>query len=159
MASYLTSLLFSDHASLAVPTRLLSSLSRKANLDDIICIAIRIAVVGTIAAGLRRLITYVSAKIDPGEFASKRSLIFTALFPTAYILKTDTSFLWVMAWIAHDPAAQKQIVDFELSTGEWRQVRKKSRNTLVGEQNATWSVKDIIGQVIPTYRTLLHLLK
>lgn len=73
-----------------------------------------------------------------------------------------------MAWLAQDPAAQAQIRDFQLSTSEWRQVRQGSGNALrvetqrngsvapssptVGEHNASWTAKDIIGQVIPTYR-------
>ena len=70
-----------------------------------------------------------------------------------------------MAWIAQDPAAQRQIRDFELSTSEWRQVRRRAGNSLLagdtsrksaalGEQNATWVAKEIIGQVMPTYREL-----
>lgn len=67
-----------------------------------------------------------------------------------------------MAWISTDPEAQRQIQDFQLSTSEWRQVRQRSGNALragskegpvgVGEHSATWTSKEIIGQVIPTYR-------
>jgi chaperone BCS1 len=89
-----------------------------------------------------------------------------ALFSTAYISVTDTSYLWIMAWIAQDPSAQGQIKDFQLTTSEWREVRRKSSNALhtnggstvraatVGEQNATWRAKDIVGQIIPTYRAI-----
>ena len=76
-----------------------------------------------------------------------------------------------MAWIAQNPSTQKQIGDFQLSTSEWRQVRSRSGNALrtsegaktsatgssqeVGEQNVTWSAKDIIGQELPVYRELV----
>lgn len=63
-----------------------------------------------------------------------------------------------MAWLAQDPYAQRQIKDFQLSTAEWRSIRKQAGNALasetnsrIGDKNATWSSKEIIGQVIPTY--------
>lgn len=73
-----------------------------------------------------------------------------------------------MAWLAQDPAAQSQIKDFQLSTSEWREVRRGAGNALkvetqrtgerapgsttVGEHNSSWSAEDIIGQVLPAYR-------
>ena len=97
----------------------------------------------------------------------------SVLFPTAFVSVHNAAFLWVMAWIAQNPSAQKQIGDFQLSTSEWRQVRSRSGNALrasegaktpapgssqeVGEQNVTWSAKDIIGQELPVYRELRSL--
>jgi chaperone BCS1 len=92
----------------------------------------------------------------------------TAIFPTAYIHITDSSYLWVTAYMASSAAAQAQIRDFQLSTSEMRQVRQsggalrsardgvKGGPTVSGagvarEHSASWSAQEIIGQVLPTY--------
>lgn len=84
---------------------------------------------------------------------SCRSLVLTAvLFPTAYIHHTDPAYQWIRTWLATDQAAQAQIRDFQLFTEEWRSVRKRAGAITVKEHNATWTAKDIIGQVMPSYR-------
>jgi chaperone BCS1 len=72
--------------------------------------------------------------------------------------------------MASSAAAQAQIRDFQLSTSEMRQVRQSGgalRSAMDGakggpsvggagvasEQSASWSAKEIIGQVLPTYST------
>lgn len=84
---------------------------------------------------------------------SCRSLVLTAvLFPTAYIHHTDPAYQWIRTWLATDQAAQAQIRDFQLFTEERRSVRKRAGAITVKEHNATWTAKDIIGQVMPSYR-------
>jgi chaperone BCS1 len=149
-----------------LPGRLVDILTRHGHFDNIAGIVIRMIIVGALVAGVRKFWHWSSIKITRGKpyhLATTNSPDDQALFPTAYVAVSDASYLWIMAWIATNAEAQKQIRDFQLSTSEWRQVRRRSGNALrakeggavggVGEQNATWSSKEIIGQVIPTYRT------
>ncbi|CAD6571038.1 MAG: hypothetical protein TREMPRED_000122 [Tremellales sp. Tagirdzhanova-0007] len=147
MISY-PSILDPDADLIGVSHRILTFVARNVNVDGVIPIVFRIAVVGAFAAALRHFLTHLSAKIN------------RALFPTAYIHKDDSAYLWVMAWIAQDYEALRQIQDFQLTTGEWRNVRKRSGNTLrsaVGEHNVTWKDEHIIGQVLPTYHQSIRI--
>lgn len=149
--------------------RSLLALAKNSNIENILSIAIRVVVVGALIAGLRRAASWFSVWLDRCTYLSLPSSCcmsdLSDLYPSAYIAVTDTSYLWIMAWLAQDPAAQAQIKDFQLSTSEWRQVRQGSGNALrgghgaatgsptaVGEHNSSWSAKDIIGQVLPAYR-------
>ncbi|ORY24988.1 P-loop containing nucleoside triphosphate hydrolase protein, partial [Naematelia encephala] len=141
----------------------LASLARDGDFETITTMVIRMVVIVAVIAGSRKASLWLY------------ETTLRALFPTAYIAVSDPSYLWVMAWMAQDPSAQKQITDFQLSTEEWRQVRKSSASALrrsaetnkggtvqnsspsVGEQNASWAEGDIIGQIIPTYRYSIRL--
>ncbi|KAK4683993.1 hypothetical protein P7C73_g6212, partial [Tremellales sp. Uapishka_1] len=146
MTSYIGAMLGADPDMLSVPLRFLSSLSRDARLDNIVSAAIRMVLVGAAVSLIRRLVGYLSGKIE------------RYLFPSAYIAINDASYAWISAWIAQDASAQAQIHDFELSTAEWRQIRNKSAGALtarsaggLGGKNASWTSKHIIGQILPTY--------
>ena len=103
MSSYLTMLLDSDSEFPSLPIPSISSLIRQANYHNILGAAVRLAMIGIFAAGVRRAFKYLSAKIGRGELHQNFSHLLvkltlpSALFPTAYIPYSDQSYLWVMA--------------------------------------------------------------
>ncbi|ORX39974.1 P-loop containing nucleoside triphosphate hydrolase protein [Kockovaella imperatae] len=74
------------------------------------------------------------------------------LFPTAYISAEDDAFKWIMAWLAQDPEAQRQMHHFQLTTADISNGRN-AKNKLVSGMTttATWTTSTVIGQILPTY--------
>ncbi|EIW69397.1 hypothetical protein TREMEDRAFT_62261 [Tremella mesenterica DSM 1558] len=125
-------------------------LAREGDMAQITSIVIRMLLIGAAVSALRSIYKYLQDKLT------------RHIFPSAYIAATDPACLWVLAYIAQDPGAQKQICHFQLSTDEVRSIRKPTGNSLradkgdrpsqnVGEQNCSWSNDEIIGQILPTF--------
>ncbi|WWD16054.1 hypothetical protein CI109_100479 [Kwoniella shandongensis] len=169
--SFVNALLYSDDI-LAVPMRLIHTLSRNGNVESLVPLAIRALVIGWLFALLRRFTKYATTQLG------------RTFFPTAYISISDPAYNWITAWIAQDAKAQSQIHDFQLVTEEWRSAKKKNAATIqatagtnvlattgvgaavgaVGAsgketlaRSASWSWKGIIGQVLPTYNHRIRL--
>ena len=76
----------------------------------------------------------------------------------------DPAFMWILAFLAQDPAVQKQLRHFQLSTEQSRDARKQGTELVrspaggnnasqkLGYQNASWAKGDVLGQMLPTYR-------
>ncbi|WWC87130.1 uncharacterized protein L201_002016 [Kwoniella dendrophila CBS 6074] len=104
-----------------------AGLTNNVKLDDILSLAIRIALIGLLAAAVRQLCT------------SFESSIYDAFFPTAHISQTDPAFEWIQSYLAQSPQAQKQIKSFRLKTADLRQSRRDDSNRLKEVQNAVKS--------------------
>nr|XP_018263747.1 uncharacterized protein I303_03620 [Kwoniella dejecticola CBS 10117]OBR85905.1 hypothetical protein I303_03620 [Kwoniella dejecticola CBS 10117] len=140
---------------LALSPRFIYALLKNQDPASILPMAIRALIIGIVLTFARRLVRYISTKLGQ------------KLFPTAYISCSDPSYQWIISWIAQDPYAQSQIHDFQLCTSESRHVKKRNKSALttdaaggpgksvsagVGNHNSTWGLKEVIGQVLPTYQ-------
>ncbi|WWD00331.1 hypothetical protein V866_007243 [Kwoniella sp. B9012] len=125
----------------------LTSLSTNIRLDDILYLAIRMALIGLLAAAVRQL------------FGNTKSRVYNAIFPTAHITYSDPAFEWIMSYLAQSPEAQRQIKSFRLITADVRQSKrddtnrlrtstKKSEGLSVARKDATF-VDDVVGQISP----------
>ncbi|WVW82980.1 hypothetical protein I302_104996 [Kwoniella bestiolae CBS 10118] len=155
MSAYLHALSYSDDL-LALPQRLLYTLSKGHNVETFLPMAVRAIVFGMAFAVARKAFRYVSARLTQ------------ILFPTAYISYADPSYNWITSWIAQDSYAQSQIHDFQLSTIDSKSLKKRNKSALVstssgpntsenggaarvGIHNSSWAKREVIGQVMPTY--------
>ncbi|OCF36572.1 hypothetical protein I316_01823 [Kwoniella heveanensis BCC8398] len=155
MATLFSTLAYSDDLFL-LPSRLLHTLSRgHESLDTLVPMAVRAIVIATLFALVRRGFKHLCNRVN------------RRLFPTAYISSADPAYSWIMAWIAQDPYVLSQIHDFQLSTTDSRSLKKRAKNALVaagtkgagvGQHNATWAIKDVIGQILPTYQYSLRVI-
>ncbi|WVW78709.1 hypothetical protein I302_100669 [Kwoniella bestiolae CBS 10118] len=125
----------------------LTSLSTNIKLDELLSLAIRMALIGLFAAAVRHV------------FGSTKSRLYDAIFPTAHILATDPAFEWIMSYLAQSNQAQRQLKSFRLITADARQSKRDDANRLrtstkkvegltIARKDATF-VEDVVGQISP----------
>lgn len=157
-------------AGMGFPSDPFSSLTQNLNLIDILSVAIRFALIGLLAAGVKALFHVIKSYIFDGECCcqcgTQAQLRLTAvLFPTAYIPATDPAFEWVMAFMAQHEGVQKQLRSFRLSTTDSRNSQRDDvhrnnpfmmqdglavlKKQAVPKTQANFMLGDVVGQVIP----------
>ena len=127
---------------------------------DVINLVIRALLIGLFITACRKIWTNLYNQAELGESTvssvNPRDVdvhpsLFKVLFPSAYILKGDPAFAWIMAWIAQDPGVQRQLHQYALTTES--HARKGDLNVLnsATAKSATWISNDVVAQILPAY--------
>ncbi|WRT64999.1 uncharacterized protein IL334_001940 [Kwoniella shivajii] len=133
----------------------LPSFGNNIKFDDIMPLAIRMALIGLLAAAVRHFFGVFKAHLSD------------ALFPTAHVKASDPAFEWIMSYLAQSKSAQRQLKSFRLWTSDNRQSRRddsnrlktktrKSENLSVARKDATF-VDEVVGQMLPVDNQAIYI--